>query len=296
MYSYTAYGLEIHSEIPLAALPPGSSPADIQIRRASVVPPPELNGHSIWTGVNDIYLRFENVGLVRVSGGREIVVDAEGVDDRMAASFVLGPSMGVLLHQRGLLVLHASAVLTDAGVVAFLGHSGWGKSTMAGALGKLGYPLFSDDVVPVSLSNGLPIALPSYPFLKLGKDSGAKLGYETGESATVLPEDGRLQIAVRGVDPDASVPLARLYVLGEGERPEIELLKPQESAPELIRHSYAAPCLGVPALGAFHLKSCAALVGKVPIYRLRRPRRLELLQDLAEMVQRDFQTVGANND
>lgn len=292
MYSYTAYGLEIHSEIPLSALKRGSSAADIQIRRARIVPPPELNGHNTWTGANDIYLRFENVGLIRISGGREIIVDADGVDDRLAASFVLGPSMGALLHQRGLLVLHASAVTADGGVVGFLGHSGWGKSTMAGALAKLGHRVFSDDVVPVSFSSGLPIVLPGYPFLKLAKDSGASLGYEIGSPAAVLPEEGKWRVAVQSVDPDVPLPLARLYVLAEGERQEIELLKPQESAVELIRHSYALPCLGS-GLSAFHMQSCAALVERVPIYRLRRPRRLELLQDLAERVQRDLQTAGS---
>jgi hypothetical protein len=292
MYWYTAYGLAIQSEIPFATLSPGSSPPDVQIRRSSIVTPPEMNGRAVWTTLSDIFLRFENAGVIQISGGRQIVVDADGADDRVVAAFVLGPSMGVLLHQRGLLVLHASAVLANGGVVAFLGHSGWGKSTMAGALAKLGHRLFSDDVVPVSLNNGLPIALPGYPFLKLGKDSGTKLGYEVGTTAEILPEDARWQIAVQGVDRDVPLPLARLYVLAEGERPEIELLNPQESAVELIRHSYASPCLGVPALSAFHLQSCAALVNRVPMYRLRRPRRLELLQDVVELLQRDFQTVG----
>jgi hypothetical protein len=79
-------------------------------------------------------------GTLQVSHGRSIVVDADNADDRTAALWVLGPAMGVLLQQRGVLVLHASAVTMDGGVVAFLGHSGWGKSTMAAAMvaGRLG--------------------------------------------------------------------------------------------------------------------------------------------------------------
>lgn len=290
MYCYSAYGLSIQSEIHLATLAGGSATADVQVRRANVIPPAELNGHATWTTRSDIYFRFENVGVIRVSGGTEIVVDANGVDDRTAGLLVLGPSMGALLHQRGLLVLHASAVTASGGVVAFLGHSGWGKSTMAGALVKLGHRAFSDDLVPVSLTNGVPIALPGYPFLKLGQDSGAMLGYEMGESAAFLPDDNRRHVAVGGVDPDVPLPLVRVYVLAEDDRPAIEFLKPQDAAVELIRHSYASPCLAASGMSAFHLQCCAALVEKLPICRLHRPRRLDLLPQIAELVQSDLRS------
>ncbi|MBZ5608971.1 MAG: hypothetical protein LAP38_11980 [Acidobacteriia bacterium] len=293
MYSYTAYGLNIESEIQLPTLAHGSSAADVQVRRGSVIRPAEANGHATWTTPSDIYFRFENFGVIQISGGTEIVVDAAGVDDGIAGLFVQGPAMGALLHQRGLLVLHASAVIANGGAVAFLGHSGRGKSTMAAALVKLGYCAFSDDLVPVSLSIGRPIALPGYPFLKLGQDAGTTLGYEIDQSAAVAPDDNRRHVAVEGADPDVPLPLARIYILEEGDRPEIELLKPQEAAVELIRYSYASPCLGGSGMSAFHLQSCAALVDCLPIRRLRRPRRLDLLQEVAELVQRDFETAGS---
>jgi len=292
MYTYAAYGLKIHSEIQLETLATGSLSADIRVRRAHVTRPSELSARVTWTTPSDIFFRFDNIGVIQVSGGAEIVVDADGVDDRTAGLFVVGPALGALLHQRGLLVLHASAVATNGGVVAFLGHSGWGKSTMAGAMVKLGYNAFSDDLLPVSHSGSVPLALPGYPFLKLGQDSGAMLGYEIAASAMALPDDNRWHVAVEGVDPYVPLPLARLYVLAEGDGPEIERLKPQHAAVELIRHSYASPCLEASGMSAFHLQSCARLVDRLPISRLRRPRRLNLLQDVAELVQRDLESGG----
>jgi hypothetical protein len=167
---------------------------------------------------------------------------------------------------------------------------------MAGALVKSGYRAFSDDLVPVALSNEVPIALPGYPFLKLGGEAGATLGYEIDQSAAALPHDNRRHVAVAGADPNVPLPLARLYILEEGDRPEIELLKPQEAAVDLIRYSYASPCLAGSGMAAFHLQSCAALVESLPIRRLRRPRRLELLQEVAELVQRDFENAEADHD
>ncbi|HEV2689053.1 MAG TPA: hypothetical protein VGV35_10870, partial [Bryobacteraceae bacterium] len=53
--------------------------------------------------------------------------------------------MPLLLSRREPLVLHASAVLTKNGAVAFAGLSGQGKSTLAAALARGGNPLLCDD-------------------------------------------------------------------------------------------------------------------------------------------------------
>ena len=47
------------------------------------------------------------------------------------------------------LTLHASAVVVDRGVVAFVGGSGVGKSTMAWTLTKAGAKAVSDDLLPI---------------------------------------------------------------------------------------------------------------------------------------------------
>ncbi len=293
MYCYTAYGLNIHSEIDLPTLARGSASPDVHVRRGKVNPPSEADGRATWTTRSDIYFRFEGIGSVQISQGRAIVVDADNVDDRTTGLFVLGPAMGVLLHQRGLLVLHASAVTMNGGVAAFLGHSGWGKSTMAAAMVRLGASAFCDDLVAVSMTASVPMALPGYPFLKLGLDSGAILGYKNGGIPPVLPDDDRRQIAVPTADPDVSVPLARIYVLAEGDQLELEPLKPQDAAVELIRHSYASPCIQAAGMSAFNVKACAELVDRLPICRKRRPRRLDLIHEVAELVRRDACAEGA---
>ena len=47
--------------------------------------------------------------------------------------FLLGSCIGALLHQRGILVLHAGAIHTDKGAVLFTGPWGIGKSTLLAA-------------------------------------------------------------------------------------------------------------------------------------------------------------------
>ena len=53
----------------------------------------------------------------------------------------------IVFQLRGAEVLHASAVRGSNGIVAFLGPSRSGKSTLAAALGSRGHELFADDVV-----------------------------------------------------------------------------------------------------------------------------------------------------
>ena len=51
----------------------------------------------------------------------------------------------LVLSRRESLVLHASAILTPQGVIAFVGKSGQGKSTLAACFGQSGFRLLSDD-------------------------------------------------------------------------------------------------------------------------------------------------------
>lgn len=281
--NYTAYGLKIQSDIRLSAAPSPASHADVQVRRGKVEFPAEAADRTMWTTESDIRFRLNGAGKIEISRGCEIVVDAD-VEDKVAAQYVMGLAIGAVLHQRGLLVLHGSAVLVNGGVVAFLGHSGWGKSTMAAAMVKLGCAGFSDDLVPVSMADGVPSVLPGYPFLKIARESGEVLGYEDPEWAPLLPEDTRSMIAVEGPDPQAPKPLSRIFVLKEGDQPEIAPMKPQAAVIELIRYSYGSPWVRKSGMSKRHLECCAALVESVPVCTLSRPRRLDLIQAVAELV------------
>lgn len=281
--TYTAYGLKIQSDIRLSASPSPAAHADVQVRRGKVEFPLEAADRTMWTTESDIRFRLNDVAKIEISCGREIVVDSD-VEDKVAAQYVMGLAIGAVLHQRGLLVLHGSAVLSNGGVVAFLGHSGWGKSTMAAAMVKLGCAGFSDDLVPVSMAGGVPSVLPGYPFLKLARESGEVLGYDDPEWAPLLPEDTRSMIALDGPDPQALKPLSRIFVLKEGDQPEITPMKPQAAVIELIRHSYGSPWVRKSGMSKHHMECCAALVESVPVCMLSRPRRLDLIQAVAELV------------
>jgi hypothetical protein len=290
VFTYVAYGLGIHSILELPELLPGRAPPDVVVRLGHVpgVPsgPPPGDG-LLRTNADETCLYWPDVGAILLRHGREITLDPRpqvAVD--LLRLYLLGPALALLLHQRGFLVLHASAVSLDGGVVAFLGHSGHGKSTTAATLHARGAAIVADDVVALDLgASGGPAALPGFPLLKLWPDAVMALG----ESPENLPrlhasEEKRARVA----DTAATVPqpLRRIYVLTEAESLRLEPLSGHAAVFELLQHTYVAPALSRLGPPTF-LAQCARLAAAVPVRRLRRPRCLAGLGELAALIEAD---------
>ena len=290
VFSYELYGLGVRCAFPLPEARPAELECAVEIR---VGPVPGLSWRnadrdgSFRISTGDAKLAWSEVGSFWVRGGREIIVDpAPAVDDRVVRLLLLGPVLAVLLHQRGLLVLHAGVVEMGGGAVLFLGGPRWGKSTIAAALYHRGHCLVADDVAAVRTDTAVPLALPGIPQLKLWPDTVAALGEPLDTLARLHPKfEKRSRPTVRGFATNP-VRLARIYVLAEGEGHAIEPLSPQEALIELVRHTYAARLLR--AMGAAaHFRRCGSLIGRIPIRRLRTCRSLDLLPALVRMVEED---------
>src|SRR5262249_58014027 len=96
-------------------------------------------------------------------GGPVRAAPHAGVGAASVAEAYRWPALPFVLHALGREVLHASAVVTDRGVVAFCGASGCGKSTTAYALARAGFPHWADDLVVLDIGDDHVVALPS-PF------------------------------------------------------------------------------------------------------------------------------------
>ena len=112
---------------------PVNSPPDVVVRYGPVpsAPPSALAAGPLrQVTPEDACFGLPDVARLLVRGGNEIVIERrEGADNERVRLLLLGTGTDLLLHQRGLLPLHASSILTPAGAVLFMGHSGAGKST-----------------------------------------------------------------------------------------------------------------------------------------------------------------------
>lgn len=116
------------------------------------------------------------------------------------------------------LVLHASAVATPSGAMAFVGPPGIGKSTLAAALAVRGLPLITDDFLVIDQSGPTPVAIPSRVEPRLWPDSVEAI--LPGRRAR-MPRVGR-RTSKRRVSsglPLAArpLPLSHIFVLSEPE-------------------------------------------------------------------------------
>jgi len=285
--SHRAYGLRIRSSVPLPELPADEGPPDVEIELGHVShPPPGAADPWLHTTAGEVQLSWREVGSFVARDGRRVVVQpAAGADERSVRLLLLGPVLAVLLHQRGFLVLHASAVNLGDGAVLFLGASGWGKSTLADAFLGRRHRLIADDYVAVALG-GRAFVPPGIPRLHLWPDAAAAMGHDLATVSLLRPE---LEKRARPAHEQFAVkplPLHRTYVLSQGDAPSITRLSPQEAFLELLRHSYGARTLHA-VRTADHFRQCTAVARDVPVARLRVPRSLSALSRVAQLVEED---------
>jgi hypothetical protein len=150
---YVVHGLHVGSELELPELCPlelsGGEPA-VVIRRRDV--PSDPDGSTIgWFHVRDgrtAIVHIEAVARFELVDGMSVDVEPlHGSDPAAVRAYLIGPIMRLILHQRGDLPLHVSAVMVDGRAWAFTGPAGTGKSTLAAGLHlHAGLPFLTDDV------------------------------------------------------------------------------------------------------------------------------------------------------
>ncbi|MBT8216517.1 MAG: hypothetical protein KJO17_06695, partial [Acidimicrobiia bacterium] len=129
------------SDVPLPGrLLEGSQQPDVAIRWGTVPATIEDvigEGLIFQASARELLLDVEGTARFLISDGRRVVVEGSpGVPDSRIRLFLLGSVFGAILHQRGLLPLHGSAVEVGDRCMIFVGVAGSGKSTVAAALAK----------------------------------------------------------------------------------------------------------------------------------------------------------------
>lgn len=228
------------------------------------------------------------IGHFLIENGRFVTIEpAAGVDLATLRPSILGPVMAVVLRQRGLLVLHASSIAINHQAIAFLGGSGWGKSTLAKAFHAQGYDVLTDDVMAVDVRSDPAIVYPAFPQFKLSPAAAESLGEDATTLLPVFPSAPKLSCRFIDGFQQTPLPLQCVYVLGKGDRHEIVSLAPQAAFPEVVRHTRAMELLNAPAMVATHLQDCTRLITTVPFRRFIRKPSLAELPDLVRLVEED---------
>jgi hypothetical protein len=286
---HQAFALTIASEIPLIELPAGEGTPDVAVTIGKVDgAPPASAGWIVIAAPDDVRGFMPDGGAFHVRGGRTIVIDPiPGADDRALRMGIVGPLLGVILMQRGLFVLHASTVAVDGRAVAFFGPSGRGKSTLTAAMTRAGHALIADDMTVIDTSGDTPFVQPGFPRVKLWPDSASALEHDVDALPLLHPARTKRSVQIESSFQSAPLPLARCYLLEDGDRESSTEIAPREAVLALIASTYQAFWLHETGVSGPNLLHCAALTRSGVLRRLRRRRSFEALPDVVRFVEED---------
>ncbi len=293
-FVYSAYGFTLRSTLPFPELTGGRGKADITItferRQAtrSDLDSPILcedaspsQAHLTWGGVGDLLIEH---------GRRIVVVPGPNAAKDALRLFVLGAGLGVLLHQRGLLVLHGSAVAIQDRIVGFIGAKGAGKSTTAAFLQQHGHPLVADELVAIQFdARGRPLVMPGLSQLRLWSDALTHTGGDPTNAVPVRAGIDKFNVSASRVASRA-LPLHSLYLLDAEGPLSVDPLYSSERLLSLVPHLYVSR-FGTPFFrstdAAQPFQQLNLLLKYTAIKRLVRSADLGQSEAIVRLIERD---------
>jgi hypothetical protein len=307
-YFYRIYGLNLASAIELPELPELPAPPETDATPGIAVTASwsSLDETLVGMTADDSYLQVSGdqcqfnvngIARYRIEQGQRILVDpAPGAAPGDIRLFLLGSAFGALLHQRGCLPLHVSSVATPSGVWAFTGDSGAGKSTLAAALHfHFDWPLLSDDVGVIDSGdqNQQPLFHPGPPRLKLWQDAVAHFAINPSELTPDLTRCNKFHLSLaRGFEtgPKRLRALVVLERASEGEPTSLVEINGTAAFRAVAGTVYRPEMAQRVGDKNLFFSQCAALAGRITVYRYRRPWSLATIDGSLQPLVRQVST------
>lgn len=274
LHRYRLFGLSVRSEVPLPELvaDPGTGEAEVRISVRTIANAPDAAAGLHIEG-DEALLVIPAVGRFLTRGGREMLVEpAPNVSQRNLRLYLLGSAFAAILHQRGLLPLHANAVVVEGCAVGFMGHPGAGKSTLAAWFHDRGFDVLADDVCVVTPGpDGRPLAHPGIPRLRLWREALEAGGRDASSYERSFDDMDKYTVPTDLDRALPAVPLSHLYLLEKADdAPSVTRLEGSAAVEAMIANTYRGAYVRPMGLTRRHLLACAELARTVPVFRARR--------------------------
>jgi hypothetical protein len=316
-YWYEVYGIRLRSDIELsfaAGLPAGEPDIDLisatesffrEISRDAVLKPTSYGWYQYALLDDDqIYLRWDGMFEFVVAGdGRRLWFGPLGTNSVESLQvYLLGRALSFALVKQGFEPIHSTAIVLDGGALAFLGESGYGKSSLAAGFLGDGYRLLTDDLLLVSQLSGRPEAQPGPPRIKLFPWVARRCLEMTGVGVPMTNGSDKLVLPLgEHHHHNRPAPLRTIYVLSgprevfRKQRIQIATLSPREAFVELMRHTFNYVVTDPKRLRQLFSKS-QQLASRVPVKRISYPRDLALLPEVRDRILADLADDSHAND
>lgn len=211
--------------------------------------------------------------------------------------YLLGHALSFALIRQGYEPLHATAVVIDGQAIAFLGPSGFGKSSLAAAFLADGHRLLTDDMLILTHTDrgykaqSGPRRIKLFPKMAHGF---------LAETASAVPMNSETEKLVLPLSADqrhhGSAPLCALYVLGPPRemhaKQSIKLtpLTAKEAFIGLVGGTFN-PLIGDPDRLRRQYGECLSIASRVPARRIVYPRVLAMLPAVKHTILADLAAI-----
>lgn len=321
-YGCSIYGLEVLANRPIPTVPHSPiTTADVRVS-FGVLPDwlDRLQPHQIETTyvadyTNDagnpafVFSKLHGGTFYRFSyaDNTEFVVDQNGqeiwttwpepltLED--TATYLLGPVMGFVLLLRGLVCLHASAIVVDDVAIALVGPAGAGKSTTAAALSARGFSVLAEDVVTLDDRGDRFLVQPAYPCIRLWPASAATLYGSQSALPPLTPNWDKCYLDLTqqsGQFESEPRPLAAMYLLGErsddSAAPFVEPVDRAEGLISLIANTYGTKLIDK-HMRAREFELLSRVLAHVPLRRVTPHADASRLSRLCDLLLSDFESL-----
>lgn len=195
-------------------------------------------------------------------------------DDDIFRLFATSEALGLILHQKGIFLLHGSAVKIGNKAYVFIGIPGAGKSTTIAAFAKTGHTVLSDDMTAISFDeDGKAVVIPAFPQIKIWEDSVINLGFDK----TMLEpayEGHNKYLLKQNEDtfPTTAIPLQRIIILQKPYSRLAGAVNPIEAPIELLKY-FPLPqqILRADSLKK-HFEDSLKIAAQISFSRINRPK------------------------
>ena len=294
-YAYQAFGLNIHSEFEIPEMYPHSfSEADVLIQFGEVpqhIDEPEKEGVRYQLSKKEFLLQVDGIASFHIIEGHTIVVEkSDKATLQEARLFLLGPVFSGLLYLRNSVSLHGSALKNKEGAFLICGISGAGKSTLTREFITRGYQLLADDLSVLRIHDKKIIVQPSFPFIKLWKDSLEHLGIAENKGIRLREKLEKYGFLLQKEYYPNALPIQKVFILVSHNKPEfiVEKIKGIEKFNVLKNHTYRYQFI-LDNTRPIHFQYMNQLAVQAEVIRIRRPQApintTELLQHIEGLLE-----------
>ena len=299
MFNYIAFGLHIASEIEFPELFPDSqtNPADVSItigKTPENLTAGKIDNVELWITPEEYLIHYKDIGWYYASNGKEIIVQpCSKSDPKLIRLYLLSNAMAAIIHQRKLIPFHASGIFIKGGIALITGPSGSGKSTTLKALTTRGHKIFTDDVCVLKEKDETILATPSYPMIKLWKESFDLLSLgDEQRTHGLYQHSNKFGVFFHDQFVSSWEPPLKIFNIEKLDSAEkVTLSKPEGSnAFKLIgENTYRNHYVEAMKLNSLHFKLVSGLVKQCDVFTLTRPLHTDSISQIVSMIEDQIQ-------